>query len=293
MDVVALAQSGFGNAVATLGTACTAEHVQKLFRFTDLGGSASTATPPGAAPPGARWRPACCMRATRARCASCSCRPSTTRIPTCASSAPRPSSSRWRRRCRCRASWSRREAEVDTATAEGRARLRRAGAAVVERPARGHAGRQLLGQIASAGALPVEELAWWRPAGAGPGHARAAAGHRRGRRIAAPRRPMPPPVRGARCGRCCSKAAGGPARPKTMRRRGSASSRHGEAFRLIDRLAADEGTLPWASCASADRRTLGLEARRLVTPRIPPSNPRSTTCAPRSHSCAARRWMPK
>ena len=35
MDVVALAQSGFGNAVATLGTACTPEHVQKLFRFTD------------------------------------------------------------------------------------------------------------------------------------------------------------------------------------------------------------------------------------------------------------------
>ena len=35
MDVVALAQSGFGNAVATLGTACTADHVQKLFRHTD------------------------------------------------------------------------------------------------------------------------------------------------------------------------------------------------------------------------------------------------------------------
>ena len=35
MDVVALAQLGFGHAVATLGTACTAEHVQKLFRFTD------------------------------------------------------------------------------------------------------------------------------------------------------------------------------------------------------------------------------------------------------------------
>ena len=35
MDVVALAQSGFANAVATLGTACTNEHVQKLFRFTD------------------------------------------------------------------------------------------------------------------------------------------------------------------------------------------------------------------------------------------------------------------
>ena len=35
MDVVALAQSGFGNAVATLGTACTAEHVQKIVRFTE------------------------------------------------------------------------------------------------------------------------------------------------------------------------------------------------------------------------------------------------------------------
>jgi len=35
MDVVALAQHGFDNAVATLGTACTAEHVQKLFRFTE------------------------------------------------------------------------------------------------------------------------------------------------------------------------------------------------------------------------------------------------------------------
>ncbi|KTT15256.1 DNA primase [Pseudacidovorax intermedius] len=35
MDVVALAQLGFANAVATLGTACTDEHVHKLFRFTD------------------------------------------------------------------------------------------------------------------------------------------------------------------------------------------------------------------------------------------------------------------
>ena len=35
MDVVALAQWGYGNAVATLGTACTADHVHKLFRFTD------------------------------------------------------------------------------------------------------------------------------------------------------------------------------------------------------------------------------------------------------------------
>lgn len=35
MDVVALAQLGFPNAVATLGTACTPEHLGKLLRFTD------------------------------------------------------------------------------------------------------------------------------------------------------------------------------------------------------------------------------------------------------------------
>ncbi|MCX7814844.1 MAG: DNA primase [Tepidimonas ignava] len=35
MDVVALAQHGVGNVVATLGTACTPQHVRKLLRFTD------------------------------------------------------------------------------------------------------------------------------------------------------------------------------------------------------------------------------------------------------------------
>ncbi len=35
MDVVALSQLGFPQTVATLGTACTSEHVQKLFRHTD------------------------------------------------------------------------------------------------------------------------------------------------------------------------------------------------------------------------------------------------------------------
>lgn len=35
MDVVALAQLGFPHAVATLGTACTADHVHKLLRYTE------------------------------------------------------------------------------------------------------------------------------------------------------------------------------------------------------------------------------------------------------------------
>jgi DNA primase len=34
MDVISLAQYGVGNAVATLGTACTSDHMVKLFRFT-------------------------------------------------------------------------------------------------------------------------------------------------------------------------------------------------------------------------------------------------------------------
>ncbi len=59
MDVVALAQKGFANAVATLGTACTAEHVQKLFRSPTAWSSVSTATPPAAAPPGVRWKLRC------------------------------------------------------------------------------------------------------------------------------------------------------------------------------------------------------------------------------------------
>ena len=35
MDVVALAQYGIGNAVATLGTAATENHLEKLFRVTN------------------------------------------------------------------------------------------------------------------------------------------------------------------------------------------------------------------------------------------------------------------
>jgi DNA primase len=35
MDTIALAQQGINYAVATLGTACTAEHIQKLFRLTN------------------------------------------------------------------------------------------------------------------------------------------------------------------------------------------------------------------------------------------------------------------
>ena len=78
MDVVALAQNGFANAVATLGTACTAEHVQKLFRFTDTVVFSFDGDAAGRRAAGARagGRAAACQRPAQ-RCASCSCRPNT------------------------------------------------------------------------------------------------------------------------------------------------------------------------------------------------------------------------
>jgi DNA primase len=91
MDVVALAQLGFGNAVATLGTACTADHVQKLFRFTDAvvfsfdGDAAGRRAARKALDAALPW--ASDTRSVK----SCSCPPSTTPTASSASTAPRPS----------------------------------------------------------------------------------------------------------------------------------------------------------------------------------------------------------
>ena len=93
MDVVALAQHGVDYAVATLGTATTPVHVQKLFRADrHASSSASTATPRAARRHGARSRTRCrCSRTARTR-SSCSC--PTARIRTTSSaSAARPRSS--------------------------------------------------------------------------------------------------------------------------------------------------------------------------------------------------------
>jgi DNA primase len=90
MDVVALAQLGFPNAVATLGTACTPEHVQKLLRFTDsvvfsfdgdaAGRRAARKALDAALP-----------HATDTRSIKfCFCRPSTTPTALCARMAPTP-----------------------------------------------------------------------------------------------------------------------------------------------------------------------------------------------------------
>jgi DNA primase len=86
MDVVALAQLGFPNAVATLGTACTADHVHKLLRFTEqvvfsFDGDAAGRRAAG------RALEAALPHATTRAASACSCRPSTTRTAMCAPSA--------------------------------------------------------------------------------------------------------------------------------------------------------------------------------------------------------------
>ena len=123
MDVVALAQLGFPNAVATLGTACTAEHVQKLFRFTDSVVSASTATPPDARRPVA---PSGGRAAARHRHATHALPvPPPEHDPD--SVRPRASPPAFERMvarpCRCPANWSNRRADCDLSSAEAAARL--------------------------------------------------------------------------------------------------------------------------------------------------------------------------
>ena len=93
MDVVALAQLGFANAVATLGTACTAEHVAKLFRFTDSVVFSFDGDAAGRARRGARARSRAAARQRHAHAsASCSCRRSTTPTRSSASTGPTRSS---------------------------------------------------------------------------------------------------------------------------------------------------------------------------------------------------------
>jgi hypothetical protein len=84
MDVVALAQSGFGNAVATWARPARPTTSRSCSASPMRWSSASTATTPAGARPGARWKPRCPTPPTCARCASCSCRPSTTPTASCA-----------------------------------------------------------------------------------------------------------------------------------------------------------------------------------------------------------------
>jgi DNA primase len=247
MDVVALAQAGFENAVATLGTACTAEHVAKLFRFTDsvifsFDGDAAGRRAAG------RALEISLPLATDTRTVRFLFLPqehdpdSYVREHGAAAFEARVAEAVPLSRQLVEHS----RADLDMASAEGRARflanVRPLWTALPE----GMLKRQLLGEIASAGALPLADLAQaWRAASVSR------------ERMPADR---PPPRRG----RPQSGAIRQPQdrlawllllESRWWNELGSAEHEllcglagwHGQAFALLDRIAAEQGTLPWAA----------------------------------------------
>ena len=189
MDVVALAQLGLRqrrrDARHRLHRRARAEAASAS---PTRSSSASTATPPAAAPPAARSRPACRTPATRAASASCSCRPSTTPTPTCASTA--------------RAAFERCVAEAvplsrqlvavaadgcDLDTAEGRARLVAQARPLLAQLPDGVLRGQIGDELAAAARISPAEL---RDAG------------RARRRARAPARPRARPCPACRAQRC-------------------------------------------------------------------------------------------
>ena len=248
MDVVALAQAGFGNAVATLGTACTAEHVQKLVRFSEAivfsfdgdaagrraAGRALEASLPHASdtrsfrflflPP--EHDPDTFVRENGAPAfeqAVAEAVPLSRQLLALAAEG------------------------VDLATAEGRARFLAHARPLWSALPDGMLKRQLLGEVASRAALPVDELAnAWKAATA----------------IAA-KRPgaAPVPVRPRRPARQVMRqpadriawmlllesrwwdTLGGTEHALLC----ALTGWHGELFRFIDRQAAEHGPQPWAA----------------------------------------------
>ena len=252
MDVVALAQSGFENAVATLGTACTAEHLQKLVRFSDAVVFSFDGDAAGR------------RAASRALEASLP-HASETRSFRFLFLPDRHDPDSYVRELGA-AAFEQRVAEavplskqivalagegVDFATAEGRARFVANAASLWSALPDGMLKRQLLGEIASRAALPVDELAGiWRSAAASrlrssgvPPVERAAAGVRRRPARREVRRPQDrlawmlllesrwwDEIGTADHAFLCALPGW-----------------HGEAFRFIDRQSTEHGAQPWAA----------------------------------------------
>jgi len=248
MDVVALAQSGLDNAVATLGTACTAEHVQKLVRFADsivfsFDGDAAGRRA------AARALEASLPHATDTRSFRFLFLPSE-HDP---DSYVREHGKRaFEDRVAEAVPLSRQlialaGAGVDFATAEGRARFLAEARPLWGSLPEGMLKRQLLGEIASRAALPAEELAtaWQGAQGArrrppGPSVPRAR-----------PRRPVKQVMRQPqdRVAWMLLLESGwweqlSPADHALLC---ALPGWHGEAFRFIDQVAAEHGAQPWAA----------------------------------------------
>jgi len=248
MDVVALAQSGFDNAVATLGTACTAEHVQKLARFSEAvvfsfdgdaagrraAGRALEASLPHATdtrsfrflflPP--EHDPDSFVREHGAQ----------TFEAYVANAVPLS-----------RQMIALAAEGVDFATAEGRARFLAEARPLWSMLPDGMLKRQLLGEIASRAALPAEELAAaWRVA-EGPRQRLAPAGATAARSRRPARQVMRQPH---------DRVAWMLMLESSWWEQLSATDHallcalpgwHGEAFRYIDQTSAEHGAQPWAA----------------------------------------------
>jgi len=246
MDVVALAQSGFGNAVATLGTACTAEHVHKLVRFSDAvvfsfdgdaaGRRAATRALEASLPHATDTRSFRFLFLPPEHDPDSFVRDLGAAAFEKAVAAAVPLS---------RQIVARAGEDVDLATAEGRARFLANARPLWSALPDGMLKRQLLGEIASRAALPIEEIAaaWRAPLASGP------------------RLRPPPPTRRPRRGP--RPAMWQPAdriawmlllESAWWDRLGGADHAllcalpgwHGELFRFLDREAAEHGAQPWA-----------------------------------------------
>jgi DNA primase len=255
MDVVALAQSGFGNAVATLGTACTAEHVQKLVRFSDAvvfsfdgdaaGRRAATRALEASLPHASDTRSFRFLFLPAEHDPDSFVRDLGAAAFEQAVAQAVPLS---------RQIVARAGEDVDLATAEGRARFLANARPLWSALPDGMLKRQLLGEIASHAALPLDEIAaaWRAPLAAGARTAPATPARR-------PRRPRPamwqPADRIAWMLLLESRwweTLSGPDHALLCALPGW----HGELFRFLDREAAEHGAQTWAVL----RERIGVEA---------------------------------
>ena len=247
MDVVALAQAGFENAVATLGTACTAEHVQKLVRFTDqvvfsFDGDAAGRRAAG------RALEASLAHATDTRTLRFLFLPAEhdpdTFVRELGAAAFEEAVARAVPLSRQIVAGA--ADGLDLATAEGRARFLANAKPLWSALPDGMLKRQLLGEFASRGALPVDELAAaWRAPGVAPARTGS-------------------PARTPRLGRAGRSPARQPADRiawmlllesgwwETLSAADHAllcelPGWHGELFRFLDRETAEHGARPWAA----------------------------------------------
>jgi len=253
MDVVALAEWGFGNAVATLGTACTAEHVQKLVRFTDAVVFSFDGDAAGRRAAG-RALEASLPHATDTRSFRFLFLPAE-HDPD--SYVRELGAEAFEQRVAAAVPLSKQIVAqagegLDFATAEGRARFLANAQPLWSALPEGMLKRQLLGEIAARAALGAEELAaLWRVSGAArgrpgppPAGRQAAGAHRPGRPVRQAIRRPHDRVAWMLLLESAWWEALGPADHALLC---ALPGWHGEAFRFLDREIAEHGRQPWAA----------------------------------------------